>query len=121
MKNRISYSDVLIEYITPLLDGTEYLEDLEAKVKFGMVAWNYHVSDQNDLPLDAEMKAILKMMTMTHQEGRKKLNEMVLRKEQHFSQYNQYIATAEVRQKPDGSVTVYVESAPADKVKKAWE
>jgi hypothetical protein len=44
------------------------------------------------------------------------LNELVLRKEMHFSQYDQFIFKVERRIKPDNSAVLYVESCPADKL-----
>jgi hypothetical protein len=112
----VSYSDVLIRFIEPLIDGTEDADDFMMKARMGMVAWNYHVSDQNKLPYDQETKAIFKMMTSLNSEGQKTLNELVLRKEMHFSQYDQFIFKVERRIKPDNSAVLYVESCPADKL-----
>ena len=115
-RNKVSYSDVLIKFIEPLIDGTEDLDDFLMKARMGMVAWNYHVSDQNKLPYDKETKAVLEMMTSFNDEGKKTLNELVLRKEMHFSQYDQFIVKIETRRKPDGSTTLFVQSYPADKL-----
>lgn len=115
-EEQISYSSLLISFIEPLIDGTEYIDDYLLKARVGMVAWNYHVSDQNKLPYDKEAKAILKMMTAINSEGKKILNELVLRKEKYFSQYNQLIVKVETRVKADNTTTLYVESYPADKL-----
>jgi len=117
-KNHLSYSNILINFIQPILDGSETEEDYLAKAKLGMIAWNYHLSDQNNLPYDDEMKAILKDMTDQNREGKEMLNKLVLRKEMEFSQYQQFLAKVEIRTKSDGSKTLYVESYPIDKIGK---
>ncbi|MEM6769259.1 MAG: hypothetical protein AAF597_01640 [Bacteroidota bacterium] len=117
-KGYVAYSAILIKFIQPLLDGKEDEEAYLTKAKMGMIAWNFHVSDQNRLPYDREMKAILKRMTEQNSEGKKILNQLVLRKERYFPNYNQFLAKVEIRTKPDGSTTLYVESYPADKILK---
>jgi len=117
MKNKyVSYSSVLIKFITPILDGSEDEDDFLAKAKIGMIAWNFHLSDQNKLPYDKEMKAILRKVTKANSKGKKILNRLVLRKEKHFSEYNQFLLNVELRTKPDGSITLYVDSYPVDKI-----
>ncbi len=117
-KEQISYSSVLLKFIKPLLDGNETAEDYLMKARMGMIAWNHHVSDQNQLPYDKEMKAILKQMTSLNSEGKKILNMLVLRKEAEFPQYKQFLAKVELRTKSDDTTTLYVESIPVDKIPK---
>ena len=113
----ISYSTILIQFIQPILDGNEDIEEYLTKAQMGMIAWNFHVSDQNKLPYDDIAKAILKKMTKENSEGKRILNQLVLRKEMHFSQYNQLLIKVEIRTKADDSTTLYVESCPVDKLK----
>ncbi len=112
----ISYSDLLIKFIKPLLDGYEDEEGYLDKARMGMIAWNFHVSDQNKLPYDNIMKAILRKMTRENSEGKRILNSLVLRKEKYFSQHSQLLTKVEIRTKADDSTTLYVESIPADKI-----
>ncbi|MEZ5045288.1 MAG: hypothetical protein R2828_35665 [Saprospiraceae bacterium] len=117
MKDKfISYSNLLIKFIEPLLDGSEDEDGFLTKARMGMIAWNYHVSDQNKLPYDDTMKAILRQMTKESKEGRKLLNSLTLRKQLHFSNYNQFLVKVEIRTKPNGDTVLYVESYPADKI-----
>ncbi len=119
MKKRyIAYSAVLIKFIEPLLNGEEDEKEFLTKARMGMVAWNFHVSDQNRLPYDDVMKAILRRMTQENSEGKRMLNKLVLRKESHFSQYDQLLLKVEIKTKPDNSTTLYVESYPVDKIPK---
>jgi len=117
-RNYVSYSSILIQFIEPLLNGSETEEEYLMKAKMGIIAWNYHVSDQNKLPYDKEMKSILKQMTKTNSEGGKILNLLVLRKEANFINYKQLLTKVEIRRKSDNSTTLYVESFPVDKIMK---
>lgn len=114
----VAYSAILIKFIQPLLKGDEDEEEYLTKARMGMIAWNFHVSDQNKLPYDKVMKTILKRMTKENSEGKRILNQLVLRKERHFSGYNQLLIKVEIRTKPDDSATLYVESYPVDKILK---
>lgn len=71
-----------------------------------MVAWNFHVSDQNRLPYNNVMKAILSRMTKKNSEGKRILNELVLRKESYFSEHKQLLTKVEIRTKSDNSTTL---------------
>lgn len=117
MKNNyISYSEMLIKFIEPLLDGYEDEDEFLEKAKMGMIAWNFHVSGQNKLPYDDSIKAILREVTKENSEARDILNNLVLRKEQLFSEYNQFLIRVEIRTKPDNSTTLFVESCPVEKI-----
>ncbi len=113
-----SYSGVLIEFIEPLLQGNETEEALLEKAKIGMMAWNYSITNANKLPFNAEMKQIMLDTTSKNPEAKEVLNQLTLRKEMLFSQFNQFFFHVEIKTKPDGSKTLYVESAPADKIGK---
>jgi len=64
------------------------------------------------------MKAILSRMTKKNSEGKRILNELVLRKESYFSEHKQLLTKVEIRTKSDNSTTLYVESFPIDKILK---
>ena len=38
----ISYSNLLLKFIDPLIDGSEDEEEVLQKAKMGMIAWNFH-------------------------------------------------------------------------------
>lgn len=119
MKNEpISYSNLLIKFIEPLINGLEDEEAFLTKAKIGMIAWNFHVSDSNELPYDKETKEILLKITKNDKEAKDILNSLVMRKQTRFSKYNQFIFRVKIRTKNDGTKTLYVESAPADKIVK---
>lgn len=118
MTKYISYSALLVEFIDPLLDGKENDEEFLMKAKAGQIAWNYAISDKHRLPFDIEMKNRLKKLVSIYPEMKETFDMLVIRKGAKFAEFNQYIFTVETRDKIDGSVNLYVESAPADKIKK---
>lgn len=114
----ISYSTLLLDFIEPLLNVTETEDELSDKAKAGMMAWNFHVSDLNELSNDDHYKEIILKLTTDYAEANEILNSLVIRKQMYFSHYNQFILKVEIKAKSDGSKTLYVESANADKIKK---
>lgn len=116
MKNKaghISYSNLLLQFIEPILDGTEDEEAFMTKANMGKIAWNFCVSDQAELSIDHQMKTILKKMLPVNPQAKQILDQLVIRKQTRFAQYDQVIFDIEIRTQPDGSKTFYVESAPA--------
>ena len=109
----IAYSQLLIEFIEPLLTGQEDELEFWEKAKAGQIAWNFCISDQSGILGDDYMKTVLKQITDQHPQAKEVLNTLTLRKQTHFAQYDQYILQVETRRKPNGEVTLYVESAAA--------
>lgn len=120
-KNHISYSQLLIDFIDPILDGQEDEITFLEKAKAGQIAWNFCVSDKLGVKGDQYMKAVLKNITAQHPEAKEILDPLVIRKQTLFEQYDQYILLVESREKPNGETTLYVESAPAKYLKKMGE
>lgn len=116
MTEFISYSGLLIKFIEPLLNGDESDEEFLAKAKIGQIAWNHSVSDENNLLLDSEMKAALKTLISLYPDLKETMNMLVIRKAIEFGKYKQFIFKVENRHKSNGTVNMYVESAPADKM-----
>lgn len=116
-KEFISYSSILIEFIDPLLTGQEDEIDFLNKAKLGQVAWNFSVSDANNLPYDDLHKSILLDMTKRDPKLKETLNMLVRRKALKYSHYNQFIFRVEIRENNQGQKTLYAESAPAEKLK----
>ncbi len=116
MKAIISYSNLLIQFIEPLINGDEDSEEFLMKAKIGQLAWNHCFSVEYELPFDQEMKTALKNLTEMYPDAKATLNMLAIRKSMKFGAYGQFIFKVECRHKPDGSVNLYVESAPADKM-----
>lgn len=113
MNKRVSYSDILLEFIAPLLTGQETEQEIWEKAKAGQMAWNFVVSDQAKIKGDDYVKAVFKQITSAYPEAKEVLDPLVIRKHQHFSQYDQYILIVETRRKTPDEIVLHVESAPA--------
>ncbi|MEM9718317.1 MAG: hypothetical protein AAGA10_03680 [Bacteroidota bacterium] len=115
---KISYSSIFLQFIDPLLEETEDENTFMVKAKLGQTAWNFCVSDQANLSINSQMKSILKAATRLNPQANQLLNQLVLRKQTEFAQYDQFIFHMEVRTKPDGERVLRVESAPVSAMKK---
>jgi hypothetical protein len=117
-KEYVSYSSLLIDFISPILTGQEdELEFLE-KAKTGVTAWNFCVSDQAGLAADSGIKIVLEEYLKEAPKWLKEIiDKLVIRKHTDFGKYDQYILLAETRRKPDGSAYLHVESAPVSILK----
>ncbi|MCB9230600.1 MAG: hypothetical protein H6581_31490 [Bacteroidia bacterium] len=116
-KKYISYSDQLARFIEPILDREgEDQESLLFKAQMGMVAWNYCLSQDHDFIPYAKMGATDAYQRAAAQSTKweKWMKGLVLRKRAKFSQYTNFLVLAEIKDKPDGSQTLYVESAPLE-------
>ena len=116
-KDIISYSSLLIDFIEPLITGQEDAHEFLDKAKLGQIAWNFNVSDVNELPFDDIHKIIFVNLTQEEPYLKEALNMLVLRKGMKYSMYNQFIFKIEIRTNKLGQRTLYVESANADKIK----
>lgn len=105
-----------MEFIDPLLTGNEDESEFLSKARLGQVAWNFNVSDVNNLPYDDVHKSVLFDLSKKDKKFKETFNMLVKRKALKYSKYNQFIFTVEIRRKSDGGKTLYVESAPADKI-----
>lgn len=115
---QISYSGILIKFIEPILTGAEDEHEYLLKAFAGQMAWNYCVSDENKLPLDSVQKEMMKYLTTQSAEAKQILNMLVLRKAMLYPNHQQFIFNVEIKTKPDGSKTLFVESTPADNIRK---
>ena len=116
-KKYISYSDQLTRFIEPILNyEQEDQESLLFKAKMGMVAWNYCLSQQYDFIPYAKSGATEAYQRAAGQskQWKKWMEQLVQRKMAKFSQYTNFLVLAEIRDKIDGSQTLYVESAPVE-------
>jgi hypothetical protein len=119
MKNRntnirnIKYSEVLSEFIDPILTDKETEETFLAKAKAGMTIWNYCVSKENNLAGTQEMEKLLEESYNGFAGIKQFAAKLVERKQKHFTSYDQFIFKVAINKRPDGSKTLYVESVPA--------
>jgi hypothetical protein len=114
--DKISYSSILIEFIKPLLKGNEDDNEFLAKAKAGMIAWNLCVFDSTNLPMDGLTKKILWNVKTRNPFGADLFDKLAERKALLFPDHNQFIFKVELREKPDGSKTLYVEWGSGGKI-----
>lgn len=114
----ISYSKLLIDFIDPLITGQEDEQQFLDKLKLGKLAWNYSVSDLNDLPLDNIHKDIFLKLTQSNSALKEILNKLVLRKSMKYSQHNQFIFEVGIRKNKFGQKVFFAESIPTNKIDK---
>ncbi len=112
----VSYSDILIDFIQPLLDGQETESSFLEKAKMGMVAWNFQVAEAHNIPFSREFKEIYDFISKTYPEGKAILSSLIKRKSTLYGEYHQFILKVESRKKPAGNTNLYVESVPIDKL-----
>lgn len=116
-KKYISYSDQLARFIEPILDyDGEDEESLLYKAQMGMVAWNYCLAQEYDFIPYAKLAATdaYERAEAQSRQWEKWMKQLVQRKLAKFSKYTNFLVMAEIRDKPDGSQTLYVESAPVE-------
>ena len=117
MKNEsVNYSSILYQFIEPMLHGSEDEEEFLAKAKIGMIAWNFNLSDLNELPSDQQTKKILKGVTERNERAKEIFNSLVIRKQTEFPEYNEFIIKVELEARADGSQDLFVETASPEKV-----
>ncbi|MCC5931911.1 MAG: hypothetical protein JJU28_21890 [Cyclobacteriaceae bacterium] len=112
----VFYSQVLMDFIEPLLSGNEDNDEYLAKAWFGQTAWNYSIAEVNNLPYGAELKATIQKLNSMYPDMSEPMKRLVERKIEKFNDHNQFIFSVELRHKPDGTVSLYVESVPVDKL-----
>lgn len=115
---KISYSSLFLEFLQPLLDGTEDETAFMTQAKLAKMAWNFSVSDQANLSIDPKLKSILKIATKSNPQAHQALKKLIERKKTNFAQYDQFIFDIEIRTKPDGSKFFWLESTPVSLLKK---
>ena len=57
--NRISYSDILIQFIEPLTKGVEDEEHYLALAKLGQMSWNFELSREQSVPYHKYMRNVI--------------------------------------------------------------
>lgn len=93
-------------------DDNEYLD----LALLGQLAWNHSVSEAIK-SFDNEIYQFMVLKLHNAPPVIKKVfDELCLRKAKEFARYNQFIFKVEIRNDKMGYKTLYVESAPADKI-----
>lgn len=109
----IKYSEILSEFIKPWLVPNETEESFLTKAQTAVVIWNYCVMHENNLAGKDQAEKDLRKAIAGKMMEKLSVLAMIDRKQTHFAQYSNLIATVKINTKPGGLKTLYVESAPA--------
>jgi hypothetical protein len=116
-----SYSDILVQFISPLIDGSEDEESMMELASAGMLAWNYTFLDKMPPLLRSHYLNIIEEAKRTRPQGQWVFDLLCARKKELFADHQQYIVEVTKRKEgkvEDGRVNLVlrVESAPIDKI-----
>lgn len=114
----LKYSALLIEFIDPIITGDEDVEEVRLKARLGQIAWNQIVAKENKLAPFKEMQFMILETIPKVPDYNTIIELLTRRKEDHFGEHQQFILKTEVRSKPDESLSLYVETTFAHKMKK---
>lgn len=116
------YSSILQDFARPLLNGNECLKDFTDKIKYAELIWNYCIVEELQLKkLPEEMDSVFKESDAEHPEMRETFLLLRSTKSRHFKKYKNFILKTEIRQTPDGSLSVYVEFIEPQYLKERYE
>jgi len=112
----VSYSDQLTRLIEPIIEAHDDAESFLFKAQMGMVAWNYCLAQEYQLLPYAKAATTDAFEQASGQSAqwKKWMDQLVRRKLAKFARHSNFIVLADIRDKPDGSQTLYVESAPIE-------
>ncbi|MEO6132644.1 MAG: hypothetical protein ABIQ02_12410 [Saprospiraceae bacterium] len=111
---RISYSELLTEFIDPLLDGKETESTYLDKAVIGMVAWNYHVAKSADSPFLKHVEEVYLDFRKKKINGSAIMDKLLKRKETMFRQYAQFFVRVDTRPGKDRTPVLHVEYLPIE-------
>jgi hypothetical protein len=107
---------LLLQFIEPLLDGSEDKVDLLVKEMIGQIAWNHAVLKDVEIPKKLEVIIAAQKLAQLNPDLSRTFWELGIRKEKFFAEYKQFIFTVENRVQPNGTVNLRVISVPFDKL-----
>ena len=117
MAQKALYSNILQDFAHPLLSSRDTDDEFMRKMKVIEMIWNYSIAKKFRLSVFKELDKIITEQNRKHIE-RKAVFEMFLElKKSEYGQYNNYIIKMELREKSDGTKTLYVESADPTQIK----
>lgn len=122
MSKTHKYSSILQDFAKPLLNGNESLKDFAHKIKYAELIWNYCIVEELQLKkLLEEMDSVFKESDAQHPEMHEVFLLLRSIKTRHFKKYKNFISKTEIRQKPAGSTSVYVEFIEPKYLKERYE
>jgi hypothetical protein len=109
MKQADIYSEIIQNFIRPLLNSKDNDEVLLQKFKLGEIIWNYCIAKEFQLPVFDELDRIVTEQNQKNTEMKAVFDEFVKYKRTDFNHYKNFIIKLEYRLKAGGK-TLYVES-----------
>jgi len=101
------YSSILLDFAAPLLHKNDTKEILQLKLNFAEIVWNYCIAKELKLTvLSFSIEKTLNMETKKNKQFHKFVSVLKANKKTHFYKYKNYLVNTEVKQKPDGSLSV---------------
>lgn len=114
----ILYSEVIQDFLSPYLNKDNSAEYISSLLYFGCTAWNYCIFEEFNLAGLAEMRTAIADAHKLHPYVTPLFENMKERKKKKFKSYKHIISKNEVRCKPNGTYTVYVEHFSVDNIAK---
>ncbi len=109
-KNRLSYSNILRDFISPYITNLETTESLIAKAMLGGIAWNVAVLTEAKLPINIDLNRAISDISNNFPEAWSAFDKLVARKNSHFSEHKIFMERVEVRDEESGIAVIRVES-----------
>ena len=109
-----SYSQILTEFIDPLLDGNENESTYLDKANIGMVVWNYHVTKTHAISHAKAVKEVYDVISQTFPDGPAMMASLLERKEKSYGHVHQFLVKIELKDGRNGQRRLNVESMHID-------
>lgn len=95
----IKYSDLLSEFVKPILSIDDNYDTLKSKLSLGVQAWNAATIKHHDEELFQKTRSLLEVMMPGDAEIVELFDELVIRKKEKFAKFNRVIVDFEVKKK----------------------
>lgn len=93
----VKYSNLLKDYVEPMLEEDDSISDLKTKLFFGIHVWNATVMKERNqevyLKLRHDIMSVLKDIT----DGEKVFDDLMKRKQDKFADYKNFIVDFEIK------------------------
>ncbi len=101
------YSSILLDFAAPLLHKNDSKKILQFKLSFAEMVWNDCIAEELKLTLlSLSIKNAINVETKKNKQFQKFVSVLKANKKTHFYKYKNYLVNTEVKQKPDGSLSV---------------
>jgi hypothetical protein len=95
----IKYSDLLSEFIKPILSNDDNYDSLKSKLSLGVQAWNAATIRHHDEELFQKTRSLLEVLMPGDAEVVELFDELVIRKKEKFAKFSRVFVDFEVKLK----------------------